>query len=56
MKDLALKKYQSDWRISEASLKRNSDFGGDNKGMIKVRLGFIYFVILISSLIVLFTR
>ncbi len=56
MKDSVLKIYQSEWGNSEVSVKRNSDFGNDKKGMIKTRLGFIYFVVLVSSLIVIFTR
>ena len=56
MKDSVLKIYQSEWQNSEVSVKRNSDFGDDKKGMIKTRVGFIYFVVLVSSLIVLFTR
>ena len=56
MKDSALKIYQSEWGNSEVSVKRNSDFEDDKKGMIKTRLGFIYFVVLVSSLIVIFTK
>jgi len=56
MRESALKIYQVEWRNSEASVKRNSNLGNDNKGMIKARLGFIYFVVFVSSLIVLFTR
>jgi len=56
MKDSALKIYQSEWGNSEVSVNRNSDFGDDKKGMIKARLGFIYFVVLVSSIIVIFTR
>ncbi|MBE0551250.1 MAG: hypothetical protein IH619_02560 [Ignavibacterium sp.] len=56
MKDSVLKIYQSEWENSEVSVKRNSDFGNNKNGMIKARLGFIYFVVLVSSLIVLFTR
>ena len=56
MKDSVLKIYQNKWENSEVSVKRNSDLGNDNKEMIKSRLGFIYFVVLVSSLIVLFTR
>ena len=56
MKDSVLKIYQNEWQNSEVSVKRNSDFGDDKKGMIKTRVGFIYFVVLVSSLIVLFTR
>ena len=56
MKDLVLKVYQSEWKNSEVSVKKNSDFGNNKNGMIKARLGFIYFVVLVSSLIVLFTR
>jgi hypothetical protein len=56
MKDSVLKIYPGEWGNSEASVRRNSDFGDNKKGMIKTRLGFIYFVVLVSSLIVLFTR
>ena len=56
MKDSVLKIYQSEWENSEVSVRRNSDFGDDKKGMIKTRLGFIYFVVLVSSIIVIFTR
>lgn len=56
MRDSALIISRSEWKKSEASVKRNSDLGNDNKGMVKARLGFIYFVVLVSSLIVLFTR
>jgi len=56
MKDSVLKIYQSEWENSEASVRRNSDFGDNKKGMIKTRLGFIYFVVLVSSIIVIFTR
>ena len=56
MKDSALKIYQSEWGNSEVSVNRNSDFGDDKKGMIRARLGFIYFVVLVSSLIVIFTK
>ncbi len=56
MKDSALKIYHSEWENSEVFIKRNSDFGDDKKAMIKARLGFIYFVVLVSSLIVIFTR
>lgn len=56
MKDSALNIYHNKWENSEVSVKRNSDFGDDKKGMIKTRLGFIYFVVLVSSIIVLLTR
>ncbi len=32
MKDSVLKIYQSEWENSEVSVRRNSDFGDDNKG------------------------
>jgi len=56
MRDSALRIHQGEWRNSEESVKTNSESGNDNKGMIKARLGFIYFVVLVSSLIVIFTR
>lgn len=56
MKESALKIYQSEWGNSEVFVKRNSNLGDDKKGMVKTRLGFIYFVVLVSSLIVIFAR
>ena len=56
MRDSAFRLHQGEWGNSEESVKTNSEWGNDNKGMIKARLGFIYFVVLVSSLVVLFTR
>lgn len=56
MRDSAFKLHQGEWGNSEVIVKKTSGSGKDNKGMIKARLGFIYFVVLVSSLIVLFTR
>jgi hypothetical protein len=56
MKDTAFRLHQSEWGNSEESVKRFAEFGNNNKGMIKARLGFIYFVVLVSSLIVILTR
>lgn len=56
MRDSAFRLHQGEWGNSEESVKRFSESGNDNKGMIKARLGFIYFVVLVSSLIVIFTR
>jgi hypothetical protein len=56
MRDSALRIHQGEWGNSEVSVNQHSKSGNDNKGMIKSRLGFIYFVVLVSSLIVIFTR
>jgi hypothetical protein len=56
MRDSAFKIHQSEWKNSEVSVNRYSDSGDNNKGMIKARLGFIYFVVLVTSIIVIFTR
>ena len=56
MRDSTFRLHQGEWGNSEVLAKKTSGSGNDNKGMIKTRLGFIYFVVLISSLIVLFTR
>lgn len=56
MRNSAISIHEGEWGNSEESVKRFSESGNDNKGMIKARLGFIYFVVLVSSLIVIFTR
>ncbi|MCC6254825.1 MAG: hypothetical protein IT276_07925 [Ignavibacteriaceae bacterium] len=56
MRDSAFRLHQGEWGNSEVLVKKTSESGNDNKGMIKARLGFIYFVVLVSSLIVIFTR
>jgi len=56
MRDSAFRLHQGEWGNSEESVKKHSESENDKKGMIKTRLGFIYFVVLVSSLIVIFTR
>lgn len=56
MRDSTFRLHQGEWGNSDAAVKNSSESGNDNKGMIKARLGFIYFVVLVSSLIVIFTR
>ena len=56
MRDTAVRIHQGEWGNSETTEKRFSGLSNENKGMIKSRLGFIYFVVLVSSLLVLFTR
>lgn len=56
MRDSALRIHQGEWENSEESVKRSSESGNEKKEIIKTRLGFIYFFVLVSSLIVIFTR
>lgn len=56
MRDSAFKIYQSEWKNSQVSVKKYSDSEDNNKGMVKARLGFIYFIVLVTSIIVMFTR
>lgn len=56
MKDSTFRLHQGEWGNSEVLVNKTSEPEKDNKGMIKSRLGFIYFVVLVSSLIVIFTR
>jgi hypothetical protein len=56
MRDSALRIQQGEWGNSEDSVNKSSESGHDNKGIFKTRLGFIYFVVLVSSLVVIFTR
>lgn len=56
MRDSALRIHKGEWGNSEELVNKHSELGNDNKGMIKTRLGFIYFVVLVSTLIVIFTR
>jgi len=56
MRETTFKIHQGKWESTGESIKRFSNPGNNNKGMIKTRLGFIYFVVLLSSLIVIFTR
>jgi hypothetical protein len=56
MRDTAFRLHQDEWGNSEESVQKFSESGNNNKGMIKARLGFIYFVVLATSLIVIFTR
>jgi hypothetical protein len=56
MRESTFKINQNEWENSIVSSKRFSEPGNDNSGMIKARLGFIYFVVLVSSIIVLLTR
>jgi hypothetical protein len=56
MRDSTFRLHQGEWGNSEESIQKFSESGNNKKGMIKARLGFIYFVVLVSSLIVIFTR
>ena len=56
MRDSAFRLHQGELEKSEVSVKKSSESGKENKGLIKTRLGFIYFVALVSSIIVIFTR
>ncbi len=56
MRDTAFRIHQGEWGNSEEAVQKFSESGNNNKGMIKARLGFIYFVVLVTSLIVIFTR
>jgi hypothetical protein len=56
MRDSAFRLHQGEWGNSETQEKRFSGLSNKNNGMIKSRLGFIYFVVLVSSLIALFAR
>ena len=56
MRDSAFRIHQGEWGNSEESVKRLSGSGNKNKGLLKARLAFIYFVVLVSSLIVLFVK
>lgn len=55
MRDSAIKLHQGEWEKEEA-IKGFSGLSNFNKGKIKARLGFIYFLVLAASLIVLFTK
>lgn len=56
MRDAAFKLHQGEWEKTEESIKGFSGLSNENNGKIKARLGFIYFVVLLTSLIVLFTK
>jgi len=56
MRDSAFRIHQGEWGNSEEIIKNSSLLSNKNTGKIKARLGFVYFVVLVSSLIVLFTR
>ena len=54
MKDSAFRIHQGESGISEKFVKNFSE--EKNNGMIKYRLGFIYFIVLVSSVLIFFTR
>ena len=54
MKDSAFRIHQGEWGISEKSVKNFSE--EKNNGMIKSRFGLIYFIVLVSSLLIFFAR
>ena len=56
MKDSVINIQHGEWPKTIESENRSSFFNNNNKGKIKARLGFIYFVALVSSLIILFAR
>lgn len=56
MKDSVINIQQGEWPKTFESDNRPSFFNYNNKGKIKARLGFIYFVALVSSLIILFAK
>lgn len=55
MRNSAIRLHQGEWE-KEESIKGFSGLSNENKGKIKARLGFIYFVVLLTSLIVLFAK
>ncbi|MDY0081762.1 MAG: hypothetical protein RBR74_01135 [Ignavibacteriaceae bacterium] len=56
MKDSIIEIQQREWTSSLESDNKSSFFNFEVKGKIKSRLGFIYFVALVSSLIILFAK
>lgn len=56
MKDSVINIQQGQWTKALESDNKSSFLDNNNKGKIKARLGFIYFVALVSSLIILFAR
>jgi hypothetical protein len=55
MRETAFKLHQGEWEKKEETLRGFTGLSNENKGKIKSRLGFIYFIVILSSLIVLFT-
>lgn len=55
MRDSAIRLHHGEWE-KEETINGLSGLSNENKGKIKARLGFVYFVVLLASLIVLFTR
>ena len=56
MRDTAFRIHRGEWEKSQESVKLFSGLSNENNGKIKTRFGFIYFVILVSSLVVFFLR
>lgn len=47
---------KSNWNYSDALVNRSDKNNQIKIGMIKSWMGFVYFIVLISTLVVLFTR
>lgn len=56
MKDSFINIQQGQWTTHFESDNKSSFLDKKRKSKIKTRLGFVYFVALVSSLIILFTR
>jgi hypothetical protein len=56
MRDNAFRIHRGEWGKSQQSVSKFSNLSNNNEGKIKTRLGFIYFIVLVCSLVVFLIR